>query len=133
MLGPVNSGRVRLPDNDRLLAELRGIVRRASGGTERATHLGGHHDDLAAAVAGVVYQLATKPRRNLGISLPGLVDWIKGRDEPKPEQPKAVGGFVAEPSRPGFSYLRPAEWIELAPGMWGPPELADELEKETAA
>jgi hypothetical protein len=50
----VNSGRIQLPDQARLLAQLGTLERRASGGgRESIDHGPGQHDDLANAVAGV--------------------------------------------------------------------------------
>ena len=66
-LAYVNSGRVELPDDPKLLHELRGLERRrGSSGRDRVDHAPGAHDDRANAVAGLAQLLLGKrPRRTL--------------------------------------------------------------------
>jgi hypothetical protein len=67
----INSGRVSLPNEAKLLAQLSGLVRRAtSGGREAVDHAArsGAHDDVANAVAGSAV-LA------LRIDTPAVVVW----------------------------------------------------------
>jgi hypothetical protein len=55
LLPLINSGRVELPDNQRLIAQLTGLERRtARGGKDSIDHAPGGHDDLINAVAGAV-------------------------------------------------------------------------------
>jgi hypothetical protein len=57
------SGRVRLVDNKRLVAQFAGLERRTSmAGRDRVDHgpNGNSHDDISAAVAGALATLATK-------------------------------------------------------------------------
>jgi hypothetical protein len=54
LLPLVNAGRVRLLDDPTLLRELRGLERRTGSGRDRVDHRRGAHDDVAAAVSGVV-------------------------------------------------------------------------------
>lgn len=54
LLSYVNSRSIELPDSKSLLAQLRGLERRAiRGGRDRVDHVPGAHDDVANAVAGV--------------------------------------------------------------------------------
>ena len=60
LLPAVNAGTVELPDDDKLLRELRGLERRrGSAGRDRVEHRPGEHDDRANAVAGVTNLLAS--------------------------------------------------------------------------
>ena len=55
LLALLNSGKVSLPPHDGLIRQLAGLQRKITpAGTEVVEHAGGHHDDLAAAVAGAV-------------------------------------------------------------------------------
>jgi hypothetical protein len=59
LLPMINAGTVELPDDDKLLRELRGLERRrGSAGRDRVNHPPKQHDDLANCVAGVVSELA---------------------------------------------------------------------------
>lgn len=61
-LGLLNSGRVELPDSDRLLGQIVGLERRtARGGRDSIDHAPGGTDDLANAVLGLAVTLAVKP------------------------------------------------------------------------
>jgi hypothetical protein len=56
LLPMVNAGAIELPDDAKLLAELRGLERRrGTAGRDRVDHRPGSHDDRANAVAGVAY------------------------------------------------------------------------------
>jgi hypothetical protein len=60
MLPLLNSGRVELLDNTRLVAQLCGLERRtARGGKDSIDHAPGAHDDLANSVAGALVLAAT--------------------------------------------------------------------------
>ena len=62
LLPLINSSRILLLDNDRLLHELVGLERRtARGGRDTIDHSPGGHDDVANAVAGVGAYLAAQP------------------------------------------------------------------------
>lgn len=59
LLPAVNAGTLELPDDDKLLRELRGLERRrGAAGRDRVDHRPGQHDDRANAVAGVVSLIA---------------------------------------------------------------------------
>jgi hypothetical protein len=59
----LNSGRIALLDDDRVVDQLVGLERRtARGGRDSVDHAPGGHDDVANAIAGVVYLLIGKPR-----------------------------------------------------------------------
>jgi hypothetical protein len=59
MLPIINAATVELPDDEKLLRELRGLERRrGSSGRDRVDHAPGQHNDRANAVAGVVVGLA---------------------------------------------------------------------------
>jgi hypothetical protein len=60
----LNSGRVRLLDNARLVSQLVGLERRVtSAGRETVDHAAGRHDDVANAAAGCIALLARQRRR----------------------------------------------------------------------
>ena len=83
-LPAINSGRVELLDNARLMAQLRSLERRTSrAGRDTIDHPPGAHDDLANAVAGA---LVLAPKRGAaalfpGIALPGKSYWRMGEDD----------------------------------------------------
>lgn len=62
-VGLFTSGRVRLPDNQRLVHQLINLERRASrsSGHDAVDHPAGGHDDLANAACGCLVALAGKP------------------------------------------------------------------------
>jgi hypothetical protein len=61
LLPRLNAGTVRLPDNERLVAQLAGLERRVSrGGQDSISHAPGGHDDIANVVAGAA-ALVTRP------------------------------------------------------------------------
>jgi hypothetical protein len=61
LLPVANAGTVELPNDTKLLAELRGLERRrGTAGRDRVDHRPGSHDDRANAVAGVVYVTSAK-------------------------------------------------------------------------
>jgi hypothetical protein len=61
LLPLLNSGKVEIPDNPRLIAQLLNLERRtARGGRDTIDHPRGMHDDLANVVAGVCVMLAGK-------------------------------------------------------------------------
>jgi hypothetical protein len=62
ILPAINSRKVDLLDNDRLINQLIGLERRtARGGRDSIDHAPGAHDDVANAVAGVVAALSARP------------------------------------------------------------------------
>ena len=66
MLPLINSGRVELPDDERLLAQLCSLERRTGrGGKDSIDHAPGAHDDRANAVAGLLAN-KRKPRKTAG-------------------------------------------------------------------
>ena len=63
LLPAINSGKVELLDNTRLLAQLRSLERRTSRiGRDTVDHGPGGHDDLANAVAGALVGAMARPR-----------------------------------------------------------------------
>jgi len=67
MLPVMNSGRVELPDNKRLISQLIGLERRtARGGRDTIDHAPHSHDDLANAVAGAIAE-ATRERATVKV------------------------------------------------------------------
>ena len=63
LLPAINSGKVELLDNTRLLAQLRSLERRTSRiGRDTVDHGPGGHDDLANAVAGALVGVMARPR-----------------------------------------------------------------------
>ena len=79
LLPAINSGRVELPPDNRLIQELIGLERRTTrGGKDSIDHPPGSHDDLANSVAGLV---STKAASRYDLEL-----FINGRrhDEKKP-------------------------------------------------
>jgi len=57
MLAPLNSGRIELLDNQRLVAQLCGLERRtARSGRDSIDHAQGQHDDVINAAAGVLVE-----------------------------------------------------------------------------
>lgn len=66
LLPALNSGRVDLLDNDRMLAQLVGLERRTSrGGKDSIDHAPGSHDDLINAAAGAIVEaLELRQRRD---------------------------------------------------------------------
>ena len=94
MLPALNSGRVELPPDDRLVNQLIGLERRtARGGRDSIDHAPGGHDDRANVIAGLV---STKARSTYDLEL-----FINGRraGDAKPTHPQR---------RPGIEALRRA-------------------------
>jgi hypothetical protein len=61
----LNSGRVRLLDNARLISQLVGLERRtARGGRDLIDHAPGSHDDVVNAAAGALCLAAARPVDN---------------------------------------------------------------------
>ena len=100
----VNSGRVVLLDNERLITQLTGLERRTGRGTDIVDHGPGGHDDVANAVAGAVRSM-------------GFADVIRRpayrSPQPKPGQlPYQVGslfgleGFPPGPRDAGRGRIR---------------------------
>ena len=59
-------GRVVLPDNKKLLSQMRGLERRTrQQGNDLVTHFSGGHDDLSVVVAGVSVELLLEPHDTL--------------------------------------------------------------------
>src|SRR5262249_41760579 len=63
------SGRVRLLDNVRLVAQLSALERRSGAGRDRVDHPPGQHDDSANSAAGALV-LAAQPKQKLRIVAP---------------------------------------------------------------
>jgi hypothetical protein len=85
----INSGKVRLLGNRRLVAQLTSLERRTSrAGRDSIDHPPGAHDDVANAAVGVVLQtMAKKPRMRVG-----AIDFVRtGRitwQREEPERPR---------------------------------------------
>ena len=77
LLPALNSGRVELPPDDRLVSQLLGLERRtARGGRDSIDHAPGGHDDRANVIAGLV---STKSASSYDIEL--LMDGRRASDE----------------------------------------------------
>ncbi len=64
----VNAATVEIPNNAKLLAEMRGLERRrGTAGRDRVDHRPGAHDDRANSVAGVVYLASATNTYNLDV------------------------------------------------------------------
>ena len=79
------SGRVRLLDNDRLVDQLMRLERRTGpSGRDSVNHpsRGGQHDDLANAVAGVIWLIGASAgsewMSHIGAALPNAQRWLAG-------------------------------------------------------
>jgi hypothetical protein len=84
LLPLLNSGKVRLLGNKRLISQLLGLERNtARGGKDNIDHARGGHDDIANAVAGALLS-ATAKRSELRI---GTID-VDGRVHWKDEDPE---------------------------------------------
>jgi hypothetical protein len=69
----VNSGRIDLLDNQRMLLQFVGLERRvARSGKDSVDHAPGSHDDLSNAVAGAA-QMAMAPAQVIPLSAPIIV------------------------------------------------------------
>jgi hypothetical protein len=85
----LNSVRITLPRNDRLISQIASLERRVSAaGRETITHADHAHDDLANAVAGAA-SLSKYGGYNSRPDLPGR-DWIGGGSAPPREDPQVV-------------------------------------------
>ena len=74
----INSGKVRLLGNKRLVTQLLNLERRtARGGRDSIDHAPGSHDDMANAVAGaVLLATAKRPQMRMGTIDPdGRITW----------------------------------------------------------
>jgi hypothetical protein len=80
LLPVINSRRVELIENNRLVSQLCGLVRKTgSGGHDIIDHAKNGHDDVANAAAGVIVHLAA------GSTYSAIGDWIDGPSEDKTE------------------------------------------------
>jgi hypothetical protein len=70
MLAPLNSGRVELLDDPRLIQQLCGLERRTARGTGKDSidHAPGAHDDVANAAAGAIWLASSQARTAIVIS-----------------------------------------------------------------
>jgi hypothetical protein len=77
LLPAINSGRVQLLGNKRLITQLTLLERRtARGGRDSIDHPPGAHDDLANAAAGALLAATTKkPGIKIGFGGPGKIYW----------------------------------------------------------
>jgi hypothetical protein len=66
LLAPLNSGRIELLDNSRLIAQLCGLERRTSrGGRDSIDHSPGGHDDVINSAAGALVAKAQKKKARI--------------------------------------------------------------------
>jgi len=76
LVGFLNSRRIELPANARMVRELRSLERRRGpSGKDRVDHPPGGHDDLANAVAGLAYLLLG---RRKGVTWADLYGGVRG-------------------------------------------------------
>jgi hypothetical protein len=91
LLATLNSRRIELPDDKRLVGQLCGLERRtARGGRDTIDHAPGAHDDLANVVAGLSYLFATN-----NSSYDSTMMWVSGPDD----ETETIG-----PGRPLFQH-----------------------------
>jgi hypothetical protein len=84
MLPAINSRKVDLLDDAKLITQLVGLERRtARGGKDSIDHAPNAHDDIVNAVAGVVAALAAPTSRYLG-SVEDMKKWVGVADEVQP-------------------------------------------------
>jgi hypothetical protein len=68
LLAVVNAGAVEIPDDPKLLRQLRGLERRrGSSGRDRVDHPRGQHDDRANVLAGAAYLARAAKRRAIPV------------------------------------------------------------------
>ena len=102
------SGRARLLDNQKLIAQLANLERKTSvGGRDRIDHPRGAHDDCANAVAGA---LTLAPRRVAGSGWLEFMKWSAGHSNDEP--PK--GPMVRLLAPPGVSHVQVLSGKEIA-------------------
>jgi hypothetical protein len=79
LLAAINSRRVDLLDNERLVNQLTALERRtARGGRDTIDHAPGSHDDVANACAGAVAMILARGSYNIA----ALADTLPGEDDP---------------------------------------------------
>ncbi|MDP2358565.1 MAG: hypothetical protein Q8M31_21270 [Beijerinckiaceae bacterium] len=88
LLPLLNSGRVSLLDDKRLIAQLTGLQRRtARGGRDSIDHASGAHDDIANAVAGAL-ALVARPKARVFYGMHAIIGapihWLEVTQEDKP-------------------------------------------------
>jgi hypothetical protein len=89
LLATLNSGRIELPDDKRLVGQLCSLERRtARGGRDTIDHAPGAHDDLANVIAGLAYLYATNSS-----SYDSNFLWVSGPDDETTEiaEPRVLG------------------------------------------
>jgi hypothetical protein len=102
LLPVINSRRVALLDNGRMLAQLTSLERRVSrGGRDSIDHPPGGHDDLANAVAGVISMLAAD-------ETPGFIGYYRGLAE----------GFAEDLIRPTDRVVPADQLVAFQVGSW---------------
>ncbi len=94
LLPMLNSGKVELLDNSRLVAQLAGLERSvAASGKDTVNHAKGAHDDLINAAAGALRLVGVAGRRAIRFS------------------PEAIAKFASKPRDPNsFGYGGPDPW-----------------------
>lgn len=98
----ISSGRVELPDNPRLTAQLLQLERRVRpGGKDQVTHPPGLHDDLANAVAGAAVQASST--QGQGAAFLGELLDVRPLDDVSP--------YAATPTRYGPTEEGMLDWF----------------------
>jgi len=102
LLPELNSGTVRLLDNQRLVAQLVGLERRTSRtGKDAIDHMPGQHDDIGNATAGVVHLLRSEATLSPTVSWNALLaaqpggngGWFKSASNNPAANWTAAGGY----------------------------------------
>ena len=105
----LNSGRLDLLDNPRMVAQFVGLERRtARSGKDLVDHPPGAHDDVSNAVAGAV-SLAAAVEINVPIVAPVLIGLPQARYFPESSVYTGLGGMygaIADNRKAGFSIRR---------------------------
>jgi hypothetical protein len=97
LLPLLNSGRVELLNNKRLISQLTGLERRtARGGRDSIDHAPGAHDDIANAVAGAVVTLASRVSQEVPLVTPIIIS------KPRSVPGGSVRGPVLAPHLGGY-------------------------------
>jgi hypothetical protein len=120
----LNSRRVELLDNPRLLAQLCALERRtARGGRDSVDHAVGAHDDLINAAVGAVVLAAARAAQTAPLATPVIVTKhgeLSATDPSDRRPPRAwIKGHQGEPY---FDVTEPHHWGPVSTGGrgWGP-------------
>jgi hypothetical protein len=120
MLPLLNSGRVKLLDNRRLISQLHGLERRtARGGKDSIDHGPGRHDDVANAVAGALV-LASAYVKPMSFHIPFVCSQPRGAVDFGSGLPGVIAGAAyGECTDPCLSSGPEYSWTLLSTSLYG--------------